>query len=82
MVILLSYVCVGCGQRTAQGICPTCRQETMPTHLIPTRCLDCGAPLRLPPHLRSSLGQCEDCSTMNPRAIGLWAWNDLLCNLV
>ena len=82
MAILTVHICTSCGRRTAEGICQTCNQATVPMHLIPKRCADCGTSLKLPPHLRTSMEQCEDCAVMNRDVIGLWAWNDLLCDLV
>jgi hypothetical protein len=71
-------VCTSCGKQTEQKVCPECNEATAPENLIPTRCLDCGEPLTLPAHLRTSLGQCEDCADENPTVIGLRAWDDLL----
>jgi hypothetical protein len=81
MATLMS-VCTSCGRRFPHGSCPTCNQETVPEYLIPAHCLDCGAPLTLPPHLRTRLGQCEDCADVNYTAVGLWAWDALLCDLI
>jgi predicted amidophosphoribosyltransferase len=71
-------VCTSCGQRTQQKACPECNQPTTPEDLIPNDCKDCGAPLTLAPHVRTSLGQCEDCADQHRTIIGLRAWDDLL----
>jgi len=75
-------ICTHCGRQTSHKICPECDRETVPEHLIPTHCLDCGTLLTLPPHLRTLLGQCEDCADVNHTAVGLWAWDALLCDLI
>ncbi len=82
MAILTVHICTSCGRRTAEGMCQTCNQATVPTRLIPKRCVDCGRSMKLPPHLRRSIDQCEDCAVMIREVIGLWAWNDLLRDLV
>jgi hypothetical protein len=71
-------VCTSCGQRTKQKACPECNHQTTREDLIPTDCKDCGSPLTLSPHLRTSLGQCEDCADQHSTIIGLGAWDDLL----
>lgn len=75
-------VCTFCGQQTLHETCQECEQETVPEHQIPTHCLDCGAELTLHPHMRTLLGQCEDCADANHTAVGLWAWDALLCDLI
>lgn len=82
MTAASTNVCTSCGRKTPQLTCPECEQGTLPEHLIPTHCLDCGAQLTLPPHLRTLPGQCEDCADANRTAIGLWAWDALLCDLI
>lgn len=82
MPAMLMCVCVSCGQRTMHRTCPECNRETVPEHLIPSRCLDCGTPLTLPAHLQTLLGQCEDCAVSNRTAIGLRAWDTLLRDLI
>jgi predicted amidophosphoribosyltransferase len=72
-----TYVCLSCGEKTGEEICPNCDEETTPEDSIPTRCLDCNAELTVAPHLRTSLGQCETCANENPTIIGLRAWDDL-----
>jgi hypothetical protein len=72
------FVCLSCGEKTGQETCPTCKADTVAEDSIPDRCLDCGAELKLPPHLRTSLGQCENCADASSTIIGLRAWDDLL----
>jgi hypothetical protein len=78
MVTVPMNVCTSCGERTERQVCPECNQATTAEYLIPTHCLDCGKPLTLPPHLQTSLGQCEDCANENRTVIGLRAWDKLL----
>ena len=82
MTAMLMSVCTTCGGRTVRKTCPLCNQTTVPEHLIPSFCLDCGIPLNLPPHLRTLLGQCEDCADANRMVIGLRAWKAILCDLI
>ena len=82
LTLSIINVCTSCGRQVAQKTCPECNRETMAQDLIPTHCLDCGAPLALPAHLRTSLGQCEDCADQNPTIIGLQAWDALLPELL
>ena len=64
-------VCVHCGITTAFGTCPKgCKSRvdpgktasTIPWAMIPAKCWDCGALLKLAPHLREYMGQCPDCT--------------------
>jgi hypothetical protein len=71
-------ICTFCGKQTKQKACPECNQETTPQDLVPARCLDCGTSLTVAPHLRTSLGQCEECANEHSTIIGLGAWDDLL----
>jgi hypothetical protein len=82
MTAMLMRVCASCGRRSPNLTCLECNRETVPEYLIPAHCLDCRAPLTLPPHLRTRLGQCEDCADVNYTAVGLWAWDALLCDLI
>lgn len=75
-------ICMLCGRQTTQETCPDCKQQTVPRHLTPAHCLVCGVPLTLPLHLRTLPGLCEDCTDTKRTAIGLWAWDALLCDLI
>lgn len=82
MTAVLMSVCTSCGRRTVHKTCPDCNRTTVPEHLIPPSCQDCGIPLTLAPHLRTLLGQCEDCADANRTVIGLRAWDVVLRNLI